>query len=170
MSACAHDGEGKIVPLAFAIVEIENMENWKYFLVNLRISISQLGEQGIVLMHDREKGLHEAQSSILPTSYKSICVFHLEKNVNSTFKSKFQGKIWAAAKATTVRDFELAMQKLKEMNEDAAAYLRDADPTRWAAALFPTPRFGLTTSNSAESLNSWIEPLRTKSHLSFLAG
>ncbi|KAH6565835.1 hypothetical protein BASA62_007014 [Batrachochytrium salamandrivorans] len=32
-------------------------------------------------------------------SFESICVWHLEKNVSTIFKSKFGGQIWAAAKA-----------------------------------------------------------------------
>ena len=34
--------------------------------------------------------------------------------------------------------------------------------------MFPVPRFGCITSNSAESLNSWMEPVRDGSHLNVL--
>jgi hypothetical protein len=39
---------------------------------------------------------------------------------------------------------------------------------RWAASLFPHPRFGCITSNSAASLNSWIEDLRDVSYMMIL--
>jgi hypothetical protein len=61
------------------------------------IAIPEVKTEGMVIMHDRGKGLHDAQLAILPTLYKSICIFHKEKNVNSRFKSTFQGKRWAAA-------------------------------------------------------------------------
>jgi zinc finger SWIM domain-containing protein 3 len=168
MSACAHDGLGKIVPLAIAISEVENESNWVYFFLNLRAAIDMTA--GVTIMHDREKGLLSAQICALPDTHESICVFHLEKNVNALFKSKFGGKIWEAAKATTEIQFKETMRKIHAMNPEAANYLLDADPNRWATAYFPVPRFGCVTSNSAESLNSWMESLREGSHLSILVG
>lgn len=147
MSACAHDGEGKIVPLAIGIADIENEDNWTYFLRQLRSAMPELGNPGMAVVHDREKGLHNAKTSVLPSSHESVCVFHLEKNVNALFKSKFLGNIWAAAKATTVVDFEATMQDIERMNVEAASYLRGANPAMWAASMSPVPRFGCTTSN-----------------------
>ncbi|KAH6595418.1 hypothetical protein BASA50_005830 [Batrachochytrium salamandrivorans] len=54
------------------------------------------------------------------------------------------------------------------INCDAAEYLKNADPKRWARNHFPVPRFGTVTLNSAESLNSWMEEYRDKSHLGIL--
>jgi zinc finger SWIM domain-containing protein 3 len=168
MSACAHDGEGKIVPLAVGIAEVENESNWTYFLCQLSISIPEIMNEGLVVMHDREKGLQNAQFAVLPNSYQSICVFHLEKNLNARFKSKFQGKVWSAAKAFKQGGFEEALADIGTINADAETYLRHSNPTLWARSVFPVPRFGCTTSNSAESLNSWMEPLRSTSHLNLL--
>ncbi|KAH6599932.1 hypothetical protein BASA50_002673 [Batrachochytrium salamandrivorans] len=103
MSAVAHDEEGK------------------------------LSKPGIVVMHDREKGLQNAQKLVLPNSYKSI----------------------------------LRLPPRKKPNKEAGAYLLRSDTTKWASAYFPTARYGTVTSNSAESMNSWLEPLRSGSHLNF---
>ena len=169
MSGCAHDGEGRIVSLAVGITSIENDDNWTYFLANLAAAIPELRTPGMVIMHEREKGIHNAQASILPYSHESVCVFHLEKNLNDRFKSKFQRKIWAAAKATTNKDFEAAMTQIRSINAEAESHLLQSNPGKWAASKFPVPRFGCTTSNSAESLNSWLGPLRFGSHLHLLA-
>jgi zinc finger SWIM domain-containing protein 3 len=168
MSACAHDGTGKILPLALAIAEVENESNWTFFFRKLGAAIPCIKNRSITLMHDREKGLLAAQVSTLPDTYESVCVFHLEKNVNSIFKSKFNGKIWAAAKAPTIAKFEETMKEISILNPEAAKYLRETNPSLWAMSLFPVPRFGCLTSNSAESLNSWMKDLREGSHLSLL--
>jgi zinc finger SWIM domain-containing protein 3 len=170
MAASAHDGEGQIIPLAIALAAIENEENWRYFFEMLRGAIPDVLKPGMVVMHDREKGLHNAQTQLLPESHESVCVWHLEKNVLTVFKSKFSGKIWAAAKACTQIEFNNVMDTIADMNAGARDYLMNADPKRWATSHFPVPRFGTVTSNSAESLNSWMETLREQSPLSILDG
>ncbi|KAH6581624.1 hypothetical protein BASA50_009175 [Batrachochytrium salamandrivorans] len=61
------------------------------------------------------------------------------------------------------------MATIAEINCNATEYLENTDPKRWARSHFPVPRFGTVTSNSAESLNSWMEEYRDKSHLGILA-
>ena len=170
MSACTHDGESHIVPLAIGIGPIENEENWRFFLMNLRQAIPNLCRSDIVIMHDRQKGIENAQSSILPNTYESICVYHLEKNVNAMYKSKFMGKIWAAARAFSDREFDVALNAIKEKNSEAAKYLMASNPAKWARCKFPLPRFGCITSNSAESMNAWFEDIRNKSHFKIFVG
>ncbi|KAH6572337.1 hypothetical protein BASA50_001684 [Batrachochytrium salamandrivorans] len=59
------------------------------------------------------------------------------------------------------------MRFILQENKEAGAYLLRSDTTKWASAYFPTARYGTVTSNSAESMNSWLEPLRSGSHLNF---
>ncbi len=79
MSACTHDGEGVILPLAIALAEIENLKNWVFFLYNLHLAIPNINRLEIVLMHDREKGIPGAKAEIFPDLHDSNCVFHIEK-------------------------------------------------------------------------------------------
>ncbi|KAH6593516.1 hypothetical protein BASA50_007326 [Batrachochytrium salamandrivorans] len=85
-----------------------------------------------------------------------------KKNVNTIFKSKFGGQIWAAAKAGSQIKHDEAMAIIAAINCDAAEYLKNADPKRWARSHFPVPRFGTVTLNSAKSLNSWMKEYRDK--------
>ena len=50
MSACSHDSEGKIAPLAIGIADIENELNWIYFLRFLAKCIPELKTSGMVIM------------------------------------------------------------------------------------------------------------------------
>jgi hypothetical protein len=170
MSACAHDGEGQVVGLAIGMAGVEDEANWTYFLHHLITAIPAAAKPGIVLMHDRHLGLQNAQKNIMPESYPSHCVFHIEKNLNSKFKSTFNRKIWEAAKATTPDSYDKAMMSISNMNPAAVEYLEgpNCDPSTWACSHFPVSRFGCVTSNSAESLNSWLRPLREGSHMNVL--
>ena len=57
---------------------------------------------------------------------------------------------------------------ITEINAEAAKYLQNTNPTLWATSMFPVPRIGCITSNSAESMYSWINESRNGSHLNFL--
>ncbi|KAH9250119.1 hypothetical protein BASA81_012071 [Batrachochytrium salamandrivorans] len=91
-----------------------------------------------------------------------------KKNVNTIFKSKFGGQIWAAEKAGSQVKHDEAMATIAEINCDAAKYLKNSDPKRWARSHFPVPRFGTVTLNSAKYLNLWMKEYRDKSHLMIL--
>ena len=59
-------------------------------------------------------------------------------------------KIWTAANTATMWEFNNAMQAIEAEDAGAAAYLRDVNLKSWATSSFPAPRFGCTTSNSAD--------------------
>ncbi|KAH6586766.1 hypothetical protein BASA61_006442 [Batrachochytrium salamandrivorans] len=82
---------------------------------------------------------------------------------------KFGGQVWAAAKAGSQVKHDEAMATIAAINCDAAEYLKNSDSKRWERSHFHVPRFGTVTLNSAESLNSWMEEYRDKSHLGILA-
>ena len=59
LTAIAMDGNNQVLPVAFALVESENMGNWLWFLRNLMISVVQ-GRPNICVVHDRHAGLLSA--------------------------------------------------------------------------------------------------------------
>lgn len=93
LSANSLDEDGAMVPLGIMLCSIENESNWTFFLQNLRKAIPKINKEDIVIMHDCEKGLQNAQRSALLQSTESICVFHLEKNVLLKFCTKAKGKL-----------------------------------------------------------------------------
>jgi transposase-like protein len=123
MSACVNDGENQIVPIAVAIVDIENQDNWEFFFIYLLKAIPILNNENFTIIHDREKGLSNAQNKILPLSNESICLFHLEKNINSRFKTKLNGRLWTIAKSTTIRNYNKIMDDIKKDHINIYNYL-----------------------------------------------
>jgi hypothetical protein len=101
MSACSHDGEGHIVPLAIAIGDKEDQTNWMYFVTHLKLVIPRIGDPGSVAMTDCLRDSRKC-NNIHPAKLTpvNLCI-SFEKNVICHFKSKFDGKVHAASKATT---------------------------------------------------------------------
>jgi hypothetical protein len=53
---------------------------------------------------------------------------------------------------------------MESVNEPAHAYLARIPAPKWARVFAPLPKFKQTTSNTAESLNSWLGNTRDLSH------
>ncbi|KAL0217076.1 hypothetical protein RCL1_007559 [Eukaryota sp. TZLM3-RCL] len=158
LAACGTDSAGQIFPLAFGICRIENCEEWGFFMDKL----STLANfENVVFLSDRQKGLIDAVSSRFPNNPHGFCVKHLADNI----KKKFRGKgllnaVWSAARCSTVKDFNIAMNVIKTVNERAHNFLSELGVEKWANTHFVGSRYGHLTSNLSESLNKWLLEIR----------
>lgn len=153
--ATAITGDDKGVILAYAIGPTESHEYWKLFISSLAVGLDLTNKENLVVISDREKGLAQAVREEVPNASHSFCVFHIEKNIKSRFKTDTAGLIWKMAKAQNLNDFNLHMDQLRIL-KGAPVYnfLNQIDPRFWARPFFPVPRFGHCTSNISESINA----------------
>lgn len=83
-------GNGKRLPLAVAICDVENTENYEYFIDMICSYDEQIRGEGPlriflndprrVIISDRDKGLHKAIENKLPLSLHRHCFKHIERN------------------------------------------------------------------------------------------
>lgn len=71
--AVALDANNELLLLAYAVVDAENIDNWKWFLQNLACADDHFNTSGCVILSDREKGLIEAVGTIPSLTYRSYC-------------------------------------------------------------------------------------------------
>ena len=154
------DGNGNIFPAAIGIAESENEDTWSWFLFTMRVALHvDDGGEGLVVLSDREKGIDAALKKAFPRSNHS-CVFHIQKNIKTTFKTALNGLLFKAAKAQTKGAFDEAVAETMQLNPAAGDYVKRIRPEKWARSLFPARRFGHVTSNMAESTNQWLDEAR----------
>jgi hypothetical protein len=67
------DANSKTLPLAWALVPIENGPWWRWFLKHLKKAFKNTTMKGFILMSDREKGIPVAQEEIFPKASLSYC-------------------------------------------------------------------------------------------------
>ncbi|KAH1073866.1 hypothetical protein J1N35_026194 [Gossypium stocksii] len=82
----AQDGNGNVLPIAFAIMESENSESWESFIRNLRRHVVR--QDNICIISDKSKGLVAAirQSEV---SWRSIyCICHIDVNFHNEYKNR----------------------------------------------------------------------------------
>ena len=87
-----------------------------------------------------------------------VCVRHLHNNFKLKWSgSSFKDAVWAAAKAATKVEFDVAMERIKEMDQDAFVWLTKAKPETWSLHGFKHyAKSDMLLNNACESFNSCI--------------
>ncbi|KAL2493057.1 SWIM-type domain-containing protein [Abeliophyllum distichum] len=104
--AAALDANDCIYPIAFAIVENDNIVTWRWFIRHLSEDIGITNSNKWTFMSDRHKGLY---------------VKHMYTNF---FRTDFKGLtlkeyLWRAAKSTKMAYYKFWMKKMEKENKSA---------------------------------------------------
>lgn len=144
------NADGKLVILAQAIMPKEDLDNWFYFLFHFKEA--GLGINIKFFMSDRDKGLMAAVSNLFPDVPHSKCLRHLEQNFIMKFGRAAKPKLIAMARCFTIQGYNKYRNDIL-LGKDGRVILEwidRAEPELWCRALFPVPRYGVTTSNTIE--------------------
>ncbi|KAL7255743.1 hypothetical protein ACSBR1_009800 [Camellia fascicularis] len=109
-------------------------------------------------MSNGQKGIEPTLKEVMPEATHRRCCRHLFNNFKSKFPSlKLRGSFWAAARAYTQKDYNIAMRQIEEVSRPAYKWLNDLKPEVWARLTFdPRVKSDHITSNMVESFNNWI--------------
>ncbi|KAL5148380.1 hypothetical protein HKD37_13G035425 [Glycine soja] len=93
LMATSQDGNGGVLPLAFAVVEGETLTAWSWFLVHLPEHVTD--KNGICLISDRHTSIKSAVANEAlgwqpPHGYHVYCVRHIASNFNQKFNNAKQ--------------------------------------------------------------------------------
>ncbi|XP_050208954.1 uncharacterized protein LOC126659644 [Mercurialis annua] len=163
LTASTQDGNGKIFPLAFAVVDSENHASWEYFFAKLLETFGR--RAGLCIVSDRHDSISEAVKNIFPEASHGICAYHLLNNVKLKFGKKTNAKalrecFYGAAKSYSVQSFDYFMGQLDDINVAIRPYLEKIGVKKWARSHCKDNRFSTMTSNIAESMNAAIKAAR----------
>ncbi|WVZ16927.1 hypothetical protein V8G54_009909 [Vigna mungo] len=159
LTAIARDANDQMLPLAYAIVQVENKETWKWFLELLVQDIG--GEASLTFISDQQKtfdnianlklqGLMQAFEEVIPRVDQRFCVRHLYANFRKNFPGKqLKQMMWKAPTATHPQAWETEMTKLKEVNLKAFKYLIKIPPR-----FTTTTKCDTLVNNMSEAFNS----------------
>ena len=175
LSATAVDANGSLFPLAHAVVDAENDDNWNWFISLLHNIIEEyasayLAPTFLTFVSDRQKGLLESIEQIFPGSPHGYCLRHLYENLHKNYKHPdLQRFLYEAARAKTEQEYNNAIEQMRGINSDAVDWLlTHAAPKHWCEYYFPGHRYGHITSNIAESINAWLLDAREKPIIAML--
>jgi hypothetical protein len=164
------DAEDQILPLAFALVPVENEEWWIWFCQHLALAFGEFPYPQYVVISDRDKGLLNAVESELPGARHALCCQHLSENVYKRFGKEYKSTFWQIARAQSELAFEGATRALERDAPDLMQYLSAIGYENFANFCFRYPRWGHDTSNIVESTNSMWREIRELPPLQLLNG
>ncbi|XP_023743563.2 uncharacterized protein LOC111891725 [Lactuca sativa] len=165
------DANNGIFPIAWAVVSVENKENWKWLLKSLSEDLQCWNDgNGLVLISDQHKGLIEAVKEVFPAAENRQCARHIYANFRKTFSgSKFENLFWKASKATTEAQFNVVMKEIGKLNPETVVHLMARDPKTWSLVFFRVHNsFESVENGFSESFNSVILDARKKPIISML--
>ncbi|XP_072090662.1 uncharacterized protein [Arachis hypogaea] len=170
LTAIGADANNHIFPIAYAIVESENKDSWKWFLELLQDDVGDHAANGFNLMSDMQKGLIPAVKDIMPGAHHRFCAMHIYQNFRKQWPDlEMKAAMWACSKATTPQDFEQAMGRVKRINQHAWEYLNKIPPQQWPRSHFSEyPKVDFYTNNNCETFNGKIKKMRGKPIITML--
>ncbi|XP_072078179.1 uncharacterized protein [Arachis hypogaea] len=158
------DPNDQMLLIAYAIVESETKDTWKWFL---RLLIDDFGAETIgrsTFMSNQQKGLLPTFNEVIPGVDHRFCVRHLYSN----FRKKFSGLhlkqlMWGCAKATHWKEWEREMAVIRQINVEAHRHLNAIPPRFWSRSMFNFhSKCDTLVNNICESFNGAIIESREK--------
>ncbi|GJW37893.1 pentatricopeptide repeat-containing protein, partial [Tanacetum coccineum] len=170
LTAIGRDANNHIFPVAWAVVNVENKNNWSWFLDLLGDDLDMPTGNGLTLMSDQHKGLLEAVKEVMPHAEHRQCARHIYEGFRKQYSGvEFRCLFWAASKATYPGLFNKIMDKIKRANINAYEYLVKKDPKSWSRAYFQIGiNYEAVKNGFSECFNSVILRVRNKPLITML--
>ncbi|KAI4342894.1 hypothetical protein MLD38_027459 [Melastoma candidum] len=162
LTATAADGQDCPFPVAFAVVDAESIDNWHWFLLQLKSALAT--SIPITFVADRQKGLNAYIPEIFIGSYHAYCLRYLSQQLVEDLKRHFSQEVkrlmvedlYAAAHAACPEDFDRHLESIKSISVEAYDWIIRSDPQNWANAYFQGARYNHLSSDFGESFYSCV--------------
>ncbi|CAE5962923.1 unnamed protein product [Arabidopsis arenosa] len=170
LATTGRDRDNRIVPIAWAVVEIENDDNWDWFVRLLSRTLELQDGRNVAIISDKQSGLVKAIHSVIPQAEHRQCARHIMENwKRNSHDMELQRLFWKIARSYTNGEFQAHMLGLQSYNPSAYEYLLKTNPLTWSRAFF---RIGSccndNLNNLSESFNKTIRQARRKPLLDML--
>ncbi|XP_074376849.1 uncharacterized protein LOC141718366 [Apium graveolens] len=164
LTATTVDGFNHLLPVAFAVVEGENKASWSWFMERVKKKIV-LQRRDVCVISDRHKGIISVMNNpelgwCEPLSHHRFCSRHLAANFRKEFKRGLKDSIVPLCRQLTGPKFSRHWNALVAAEPRVEEWFADKPLNRWALAFDEGQRFGIMTTNMAESWNSAIKVAR----------
>uniref|UniRef100_K4AKD0 MULE transposase domain-containing protein n=1 Tax=Setaria italica TaxID=4555 RepID=K4AKD0_SETIT len=159
--ATGMDGEDRLIPLAFSLVEGENNDRWSWFSHLVHRDV--VGhDRKVCIISDHHQGILNAVEDHME-GYQPIvsrwCMRHFAANIWHRHKDKKELKLVCEAKAE--RTIDIRLQKLNGMmNEEATEWVEEQmeNKQKWTNAFDEGgARYGVQNTNISEVLNKVLK-------------
>nr|CAN80015.1 hypothetical protein VITISV_030080 [Vitis vinifera] len=159
------DKNNQLFPLVFALTDGENVDSWGCFLACIRNRVTQM--RGLCVIFDHLPGIMVAFANVYlgwsqPNAYHRSCMCHLASNFMTRFKDKcLKQLLCRAALETKVEKFNMHMDTIGRINQDALSRLEVIPFEKWALSHDEGQQYGIMTTNMSEVFNNVLKGARS---------
>lgn len=121
LAASMQDANFQVFPIAFGIVDSENIRVWTWFFRQLSAIVPDAAD--LVLVSDRHRSIYAAVGEVYPLAFHGACVVHIERNVRHYSGKGLASLVGKAARAFNVGDFKYWYSEIATRSKKCAAYL-----------------------------------------------
>ncbi|XP_056864217.1 protein FAR-RED ELONGATED HYPOCOTYL 3-like [Raphanus sativus] len=135
----AQDPNGQSYPLAFAVLDSENLTSWTWFFEMLKSVIPDSSE--LVFMSERNQSLIFAIGSVFPEAHHGHCLWHLKEKVKwhagNVNKVIVGHRFMELGRYYTVDDFNSAYDSFEKRYPAVYKYVQEhTEKDKWARVFF----------------------------------
>ncbi|KAH1205229.1 hypothetical protein GmHk_16G045980 [Glycine max] len=166
LMATSQDGNGGVLPLAFAVVEGETLTAWSWFLAHLREHVTD--KNGICLISDRHAIIKSAVANEHlgwqpPHGYHVYCVRHIASNFNRKFNNAKQKEMFKKLAYTPCKHvFDQNLEKFRQLSPAIARWIDRISKEKWSMTYDTSGRrYGHMTTNLSECVNKVLKDCRS---------
>ncbi|KAL5138184.1 hypothetical protein HKD37_10G028429 [Glycine soja] len=152
LMATSQDGNGGVLPLAFAVVEGQTLTAWSWFLAHLHEHVTD--KNGICLISDRHSSIKSVVANKAlgwqpPHGYHVYCVRHIASNFNRKFNNAKQ------------KEMLKKLEKFRQLSPTIATWIDRISKDKWTMAYDREGRrYGHMTTNLSECINKVLKDCR----------
>ncbi|XP_024013228.1 uncharacterized protein LOC112087550 [Eutrema salsugineum] len=164
LAAVGRDANNQMFPIAWAVVDVENEVNWRWFIEKLKSDLNLQNGDGFTLISDRQKGLLNAVSDLQPRVEHRMCARHIYANLKKKHPNRADMKslFWKVAKSYNKPHYEKRIRAVEAYDVSVYESMMSKNPKNCSLAYFtPTSTSDDVSNNISESFNSAIDPARS---------
>ncbi|XP_020270620.1 uncharacterized protein LOC109845760 [Asparagus officinalis] len=161
------DADGGLFPLAFAVVEVENSENWEWFFSCIQLYIfNVLPSRKITFISDRMKGIPRALYRRFGSDHNHCyCLRHIRANFKKSFgQVHLQNLLWQAGVTPETCVYDRIRDQIKATSPAAHDWIESSLGNDyvdwWALSKDGGNRYCMMTTNCSESFNGVLKGAR----------
>ncbi|XP_048498054.1 uncharacterized protein LOC125496593 [Beta vulgaris subsp. vulgaris] len=169
--AVGRDGNNQMFPIAWAVVEVECTDSWRWFLSILALDLGCVQGAGYTFMSDQQKGLLAAVAEVFPEADTRVCARYVYCNFRIVFGGgmEFRLQFWVIAKCTTENEFKAQIEVMRGISNEAADELINRNYKKWCRAFYTSMSCcDSVDNNMSEVFNAYILGSRHKPIITML--
>ncbi|XP_021727154.1 uncharacterized protein LOC110694285 [Chenopodium quinoa] len=158
------DANFQVFPLAFALVEGENISSWSWFLGCIRVHVTQ--RDGLCVISDRHAGIIAVMNDpnvgfTEPRAYHRFYVRHLASNLKTHVRrNDMRDMFKVAAYQRQERKLVADMSLIGQACTKAIQYIVQVPLPMWSLFHDVGRRYGICTTNFSETFNNVLKGAR----------